>query len=448
MPVGILVVDDDDSLRTAVTVILRGRGYLADAAAGAREALALLEKKQYDVVLVDLRMEGMSGLEAVPRIKAIAPRAVLIIMTAYGTIRTAVEAVRAGAFDYITKPFEMDELLLVIEQGLRMRDLAEENAHLRGRMLGKSPFPGIIGTSPAMQRVYEMINKVAPYDVTVLIAGESGTGKELVAQAIHDNSARRDRPLVKLNCAAVPDTLLESELFGHEKGAFTGAQFQKPGKFEAADTGTIFLDEVGDMSPSMQAKLLRVLQEKEFERVGGRETIRVDVRILAATNRDLAQAVANGSFREDLYYRLNIVTIVLPPLRERAEDIPLLVQHFVHMFNAAFHKDFEGPSPEAMDLLMRYHWPGNVRELKNVIEQAVLLGTGSRITPEHLPAVVREHAERKNASIRCVERDHIRRVLESCGWNQRKAAEILGIHRNTLRRKLEEFSIAPPAGTS
>lgn len=444
MPVRILIVDDDDSLRTAVSVILRDKGFAPDTAAGASEALQLLERHEYDVVLVDLRMEGMSGLEAIPKIKARAPRAVIVMMTAYGTIRTAVEAVRAGAFDYVTKPFEMDELILVVEKGLKVRDLAEENASLRGHMMGKSPYAGIIGNSPAMQRVYEVIDKVAPYDVTVLIVGESGTGKELVAQAIHDSSPRRDRPLVKLNCAAVPETLLESELFGHEKGAYTGAHFQKPGKFEMADRGTIFLDEVGDMSPAMQAKLLRVLQEKEFERVGGRETVRVNVRILAATNKDLAVAVKNGAFREDLYYRLNIVTIGLPPLRDRREDVPLLVHHFIQVFNTAFHKEFKGPSPETMDLFTIYTWPGNVRELKNVIEQAVLLGSGQLITPELLPASVRMEANTGDVSIKGVERDHIRKILETSGWNQRRAAEVLGIHRNTLRRKIEDLKIVPP----
>ena len=345
----------------------------------------MLETRAFDVMLLDFKMPDCTGIELLARVKKIVPELLIIMMTAYGTVKVAVEAVKQGAYDFITKPFELEEMRMTIKKALEMKKLTQENKELRMMLKEKFIFKNIVGTSKKMQEVFEIIKKVVNYDVTILITGESGTGKELVAQAIHYNSPRRNKPFIKLNCAALPETLLESELFGYDKGAFTGAVTAKPGRFELAEGGTLFLDEIGDTSLNMQAKFLRVIQEKEYERVGGRQTLKADVRILAATNKDLKQEVEEKRFREDLYYRLNVVPIYLPPLRERKEDIPALVYHFIKELNLFFQKDFSSVSPEAMACLSRYHWPGNIRELKNVLEKAVLLGEGKTLLVEHLP---------------------------------------------------------------
>ena len=449
MEAKILVVDDDQGMRETLLAVLADYGYLVDAAANGVETMRLAEQKVFDVVLLDLKMPDCSGLELLPRLKAIAPETSVIIMTAFGTVKHAVEAVRLGAFDFVTKPFDLEEMHITIKKALEMKNLAKENSALR-LMLGEQLVcKEIIGVSQPMQAVFEVVQKVVNYDVTVLMSGESGTGKELVAQAIHFNSPRRDKPFIKLNCASLPETLLESELFGHDKGAFTGATTWKPGRFELAHGGTLFLDEIGDTSLNMQSKLLRVLQEKEFERVGGRQTIKVDVRILAATNKDLRMEVKEKRFREDLYYRLNVVPIHLPSLRERLDDLPALIAHFLRELNIMFHKDFTGVSPEAMACLLDYHWPGNVRELKNVLEKAILLGEGPTILSRYLPDELRAlRADgdgpveaRGRASLAGLEKEHIRQVLHAANWNQSKAAELLDIHRNTLRKKIERFEL-------
>ena len=329
------------------------------------------------------------GTDLIPAIKKISPDNVVIIMTAFGTIKTAVESVEKGAFNFITKPFELDEVRLSIKQVIEMQKLARENTELRRMLKENVVLKDIVGASPKIQAVFDVIKKVVDYDVTILICGESGTGKELVAQAIHTNGPRRNNPFIKLNCAALPETLLESELFGYEKGAFTGAVGSKPGRFEMARGGTMFLDEIGDTSLSMQSKLLRVLQEKEFERVGGKETLKIDVRIVAATNKDLKREVEEKRFRKDLFYRLNVVPIHVPSLRDRIEDIPLLTNHFLKELNLLFQKDFSSISPDALECFINYKWPGNVRELRNVLEKAVLLGDGKVITVDHLPEEIR-----------------------------------------------------------
>lgn len=448
----ILIVDDDLGMRETLEAVLVDDGLQVVSAASGQEALKRLETRTFHVVLLDLRMPDSNGLELLPRIKATAPETSVIIMTAYGTIKTAVEAVKLGAFDFITKPFELDEVRLVIERSLQLQQLSRENEQLRTMLADQFIFKDIVGGSEKMEQVFDIIRKVANHDVTILIQGESGTGKELVAEAIHYNSPRRDKPLIKLNCAALPETLLESELFGYEKGAFTGANTRKPGRFELAQGGTLFLDEISSTAPSMQAKLLRVLQEKEFERVGGKETLKADVRILAATNRDLKELVAKGLFREDLYYRLNVVPIHLPPLRERKEDIPLLVRHFLKKLNVSFDKRFTGISAEALDSLMRYDWPGNVRELRNTLEKAMLLDEEPVITNAYLPEEVRNAAESgvvpphgaDTSSLEDAEKAHILRVLTECRWNQSRAASRLGIHRNTLRNKIEKLGLDRP----
>ncbi|MGE5584824.1 MAG: sigma-54-dependent transcriptional regulator [Bacillota bacterium] len=476
----VLVVDDDEGIRETLEAVLSEEGYQVATAGTGRGALELARQRQFHLVLLDLRMPDVSGLEILPRLRSELPRAPIIIMTAYGTIRTAVEAVKQGAYDFVSKPFDLDEMRITIEKALSHERLKMENERLRTMLEDEFVFKEMVGRSSKMRAVFELIRKVMNHDVTVLIVGESGTGKELVARAVHYNSPRRAGPFLKLNCAALPDALLESELFGYEKGAFTGAQVRKPGRFELADGGTLFLDEIGNMSPSMQVKLLRVLQEKEFERVGGKGTVKVDVRILAATNSNLRSEVAKGAFREDLYYRLNVVQIHVPSLRERREDIPLLVQHFIKGLNVSLGREFAGISPQAMACLMRYDWPGNVRELKNAIEAAMLLGAGPFIMPEHLPEEVTGGAAAATATatatapapgsdrapasapstsshhlasapiagvpaatapLEAVEREHILRVLKQCSWNQSKAAWVLGVHRNTLRKKIKEYGL-------
>ncbi|MQL51329.1 response regulator [Desulfofundulus thermobenzoicus] len=449
----VLVVDDEASVREALTDVLETAGYRVETAAGGREGLEKIEKLSPDAVLMDIRMPGMDGIQVLEQARQKNQQVPIILITAYGSTETTIRAMKLGAFDYITKPFKLDELLAIVEKAVSTHDLAKKvNA-------GKPEKDGLeleeeimIGQSPAIQAVYKAIGRIVDSNVTVLIRGESGTGKELVARAIHLNSPRRDKPFIKINCASIPETLLESELLGYEKGAFTGAGNRKPGKFELAHQGTIFLDEIGEMSPATQAKLLRVLQEKEFERVGGTETIKVDVRILAATNKNLEQSIQEGNFREDLFFRLNVVEIWVPPLRERKEDIPALAEFFLKKSAREFNKNVTGFSPQAMQLLMGYHWPGNIRELKNVCERAVLMAVGPVITTEEIPLSIR--ASREEISLRPerqdmsfkeiiadVERQVILNVLKEHNWNRSAAAQALKMSRSSLYAKMRELGI-------
>lgn len=421
-------------------------------ASSGEEGLRLLEEEEVELVITDIRMPGMDGMDVLRRVKELSPQVPVMIITAYGTVETAVEAMRIGAFDYITKPFNRAELKLKAKKALQIKELERENIRLKSELSDKFKFENIIGSSEKMQKLFEFIKRVSVTDATVLITGESGTGKELVAKAIHYNSLRGEKPFIVVNCSSIPKELLESELFGHLKGSFTGAIKDKPGKFQMAHKGTMFLDEIGDMELDLQAKILRAIQEREVEPVGGRNPIKVDVRIIAATNQDLDEAVRNGRFREDLYYRLNVIPIRLPPLRERKEDIPLLAQHFLQKYGRG--KDIEF-SREALELLSDYSWPGNVRELGNVCERLVILSTGKVINEKDLPEKIREGICRaddlvlklpdEGISLEELEKRVILKALERSDWNQTKAAEFLRIPRHVLLYRLEKFKIIPPS---
>jgi two-component system response regulator HydG len=446
----ILVVDDDRAHRTMLRTLLGGWGYQVEEADDGARAIERVREKPYDLVLMDVRMVEVSGLKALPDMKSFNPAIPVIIMTAYSSVETAVDALKKGAYDYLTKPLDFDELRLVIERAMDHGRLREENRALKESLGVGFDTGDIIGRSRAMVEVLETVAMVAPTEATVLITGESGTGKELIAGAIHANSPRREKPFVKLNCAAITETLLESELFGHEKGAFTGADRRKEGRFRLAHGGSIFLDEISEMSVSMQAKLLRVLQEKEFQRVGGEEVLKVDVRVMAATNRDLKGEIETGRFREDLYYRLNVVTLSVPALRERREDIPILAQHFLQTFAKKNRKQIKGFTPRAMDCLVRYDWPGNVRELMNAVERGVILCRGEYVSEEDFPLSVREAIDHKADTVGTeerlgalpleeVEKATILKTLESTGGNKSEAARRLGITRRTLHKKLKRY---------
>ena len=439
----VLVVDDDAGVRESFRLTLEDHYDVVDVPDGLR-ALDAVRASQVDLVLLDIRLPEMDGIEVLERIKAIDEGVEVVLVTAVRTVRTAVAAMKLGAFDYLTKPFEEDELLAVIARALEKRALEREVTFLRGELARARDFDEIVGHHPAMQKVYRLVAQVARTTTTVLITGESGTGKELVARAIHRQGPRRDKPFVAVNPAAVAESLIESELFGHERGAFTGANQRKLGRFELAQGGTLFLDEIATLKGELQVKLLRVLQEREIERVGGTRPIKIDVRVVAATNADLEDAVARGAFREDLYYRLNVVSIDVPPLAQRADDIPLLVQHFVHRYSRECNKPVDELSPEILTALREYGWPGNVRELQNVIERAVVLAEGPVIQLSDLPLDVllpkhrekvrtADHLPLKNATEE-FERQIVLRVLERVGGNQSEAARILGLHRNTINR--------------
>ncbi|WP_025323226.1 sigma-54-dependent transcriptional regulator [Deferrisoma camini] len=443
----ILVVDDDRGHRTMLRALLAGAGYETLEADDGDAGVDAVRTHPVDAVLLDLRMPRVGGIEALEAIKAVRPDLPVIVLTAYASVDTAVAAMKKGAFDYLTKPVDAADLSRVLDKALEFRRLEEEIRLLRERLGERFDFSSIIGRSRPMRELFETLALVAPSDATVLITGESGTGKELVANAIHQNSPRRDKPFVKVNCAALHENLLESELFGHERGAFTGATAQRKGRFELAHGGTLFLDEIGDMSPATQAKVLRVIQEGEFERLGGTRTLRVDVRVIAATHRDLEAMVAEGAFRQDLYYRLSVVPVHLPPLRDRPEDIPLLAEHFLRIYAEKNRKPVAGFTPEAMDLLVRHDWPGNVRELQNAVERAVILCLGERITPQELPPALQGAAAAAPQApipagprtLKDAERELILRTLEQTGGNRTRAAQILGISRQTLINKLKEY---------
>jgi len=439
----VLVVDDEAIIRESLRDWLSDVGHQVLIAENGPQALEIIEKEKPSIAIVDLVMPGMDGIELLKRAKEISPHIEVIIITAYGSVPTAITAMREGAYDYIEKPFCPEKAELLIEKLMEHQRLIEENISLHQKLEERYRFENIIAKSPKMQQVIEVIKVVAKSNATVLITGESGTGKELVARATHSQSYRKDKPFVAVSCAALPESLLESELFGHEKGAFTGAHAQRKGKFEVANRGTLFLDEIGDMSANIQVHLLRVLEEKEFARVGGNELIRVDVRVLSATNKDMKKAVASGQFREDLYYRLNVVPIELPPLRERKEDIPLLAQHFLKKFAIENQKEITGFSPEANNFLLKYEWPGNVRELENAIERAVILAKNSDIEVADLPQenLLITHSATSGESLREIEKERILNVLSETGGNFSQAARILGISRVTLYNKIRAYGL-------
>ncbi|MGH7264311.1 MAG: sigma-54-dependent transcriptional regulator [Candidatus Rokuibacteriota bacterium] len=472
----ILVADDEPAIRWVLERLLRQAGHAVTVVADGAAALAAVEAEPYDLAFLDIRMPGLDGLETLSRLRAAGPETAAIVMTAHGSVRAAVEAMQRGAYDYLAKPFDNDEVLLLVERALGARALGREVVALRAGIQEVWAFGALVGKSPRMQEVYKTIGRIAGTDVTVLLQGESGTGKEVVARAIHHYSRRAGKPFVAVSCAAIPATLLESELFGHERGAFTDAHQRRLGKFELAHGGTVYLDEVGDLGPELQPKLLRVLQEREFERVGGSDPVRVDVRVVAATNRDLEALIRQGRFREDLYYRLNVVSLTLPPLRERRDDIPFLVDHFLSKYAGELGE--RALSAEGLDRLLGYAWPGNVRELENVIQHAMVMAGAGVILPEHLPIATgpspgplregtvehlietkleecvrglgaRESANLYELVLALVERPLLRAVLRETGGNQLRAAALLGINRNTLRKKLRALGLrSEDAGTA
>jgi len=476
----ILVIEDDDTVRDVLHSFLVSRKFDVSLAENGETGLDMARAEKFDLILTDLVMPGITGMDVLKEVTTAATSVPVIVMTAFGTVQTAVEAMRNGAFDYVTKPFNLDELMIVLEKALSVSKLQKENVMLKRQLKKKYNFKGLIGDSPSMQTVYELIEKIADTDSTILITGESGTGKELIAKTIHyNNISRAGGPFVPINCAAIPRDLLESELFGHEKGAFTGAISTRLGRFELAQAGTLFLDEVGELDPSLQVKLLRVLQEREFERVGGMKTIKVDVRILAATNKDLEKATKEGKFREDLYYRLNVIPLQLPPLRRRHEDIPLLTAFFVQEFCRKKKREPFSFSPQVMDCLLKYRWPGNVRELENLMERLTILVSGPVVQladlPEKLHLTTGEDSEAAaspqvvtsfrtmaakaplpiqgsdlelgetgvdlNELVATMERNMIMKALEKAGGVRSKAAQFLGLNRTTLLEKMKKMKI-------
>jgi Nif-specific regulatory protein len=454
----ILIADDHDSLRRGLAQAIAEAGHEVEEAPNGNAAIEKLHEGFFDVVVSDLKMGGSTGLDVLKTAKTLHPTCAVVLMTAFGSVSTAVEAMKAGAFDYVQKPFEIEEMEVKIAKALDMRRMQHQIDYLRHAQGDIYDFDRIIGSSGALEKVLGVVRKVAKSNTTVLVRGETGTGKELIAGAIHHNSHRSARNFIKVNCAALQENLLESELFGHEKGAFTGADKQRIGRFEQADGGTLFLDEIGDMSPNTQAKILRVLQEHEFERLGGTRTIKVDVRLIAATNRDLSTMVANGLFREDLYYRLNVVTIEMPALRERKEDIPALASFFIRRFAGELKKKIQGPEADALKLLMRYHWPGNIRELENAIERAMLLADGTHIAVDDLrlgdtgsPGSPRETASivkipPTGIPLDLFERLALIEALKMSNWVQKDAAELLAISPRVMNYKIKTLGIDFPRG--
>jgi DNA-binding NtrC family response regulator len=455
----LLIVEDEPDLRQAFVEILTTDGYDISTASDGEMAIQMLSENTYDLALIDLYLPRVDGFQVLAHLQRVSSSTSAIVMTGHGSIESAVEAMKNGAADYITKPVAFDQLRIVVKKALDVHRLQQENRLLRHQLKTKYRFENLVGTSPAMQQVFQLIEKVADAESTVLILGESGTGKELVARAIHFNSHRAEKPLVPVNCGAIPESLLESELFGHERGAFTGAARSRMGRFELANGGTIFLDEVGDMSPALQVKLLRVLQEQNFERVGSVKSIRVDVRIIAATNRNLDEAVARGEFREDLYYRLSVIPLNLPPLRERKEDIPLLLQHFTEQFNRLRDRKLQGFSPRVLYMLTNYQWAGNVRELENLVDRLVVLKGQGLVEPEDLPEKMRtawtptppattveipDEGFCLDIAVREFERELISRALQKADGVKNKAAQLLGIKRTTLIEKLKRHSLLRP----
>ncbi|OHB68932.1 MAG: two-component system response regulator [Planctomycetes bacterium RBG_16_41_13] len=452
----ILVVEDDEYVLGSIKSVLDSEGYEISTASNGLEAMSIYRKSPHDLVIADLKMPKMDGFELLKQLKLESPEVFLIMMTAYGSVRTAVEAIKIGAYDYLTKPVSAEELRLVIKRAFEKQNLLIENRALRKELEERFSFGNIIGRSHRMQQIYDLIMQVADTDATILITGETGTGKELIAHAIHHNSSRKDAPFVVINCSALPESLLETELFGHEEGAFTGATKQRNGKFEHAHKGTVFFDEMGNLPLSMQTRLLRLLQEKSFERIGGNKTIKVDVRIIAATNKDLNNLSEEGGFRKDLYYRLNVIPVQLPPLKERLEDIPLLVSHFIEKYNKAFKKSIKSISQNALNIMMSYHWPGNVRELENLTERAVIMAKDNNIINEVDLPIPHQKQQREvfvdnpddlagntdmETFLSACEVLYITKLLKQCKGRIDSSARISGIDAKTLYRKMKKHNI-------
>ena len=456
----ILVVDDEEIVLKSCRKILEGGGHEVFTALSGQEAFDLMEKEPIDIVITDIKMPVMDGMEVLERVKEKYPDILVIMITGYSTVQSAVQAMKLGAFDYIPKPFTPDEVLIVVERALEKKSLIYENIYLRKELEAKYGFDNIIGSSPKMQEVYKLIRKVAPTDSTVLIRGESGTGKELIARALHFNSPRKQKPFVPVDCGVLAQELLQSELFGHVKGSFTGAIVTKPGLFEIADGGSIFLDEIGDINPNFQSKLLRVIQEREFTPVGGVEAKKVDLRFIVATNKDLEKLVEEKQFREDLFYRLNVISMTVPPLREKKDDIPLLAYHFLKKYAKEMKKNIKSISVDAMNMLIAYSWPGNVRQLENVIERAIVMAEGDTVTTEHLPFVVgaeiahpdtlipktsMELKERKKrmreSAVESIEKSFILDALTRNDWNVTKSAEDVGMQRSNFQALMKKYNI-------
>ncbi len=454
----ILVVDDEKGMRDFLSILLRKEGHQVAAAANGAEAIELMGHEIFDLIITDVKMPSSGGMEVLKAAREASPGTIVLMITAYASPENAIEAMKEGAYDYLTKPFRTDEVRLIVQKALEKRLLEKENLRLRRELSGTADFSKIIGRSPRMQKVLQLIAKVADSASNILILGESGTGKELVARAIHFNSSRRDKPFVTVNCSALPEPLLESELFGHMKGSFTGAVANKEGLFELADQGTIFLDEIGETPLGIQVKLLRVLQEREFRRIGGTKDIRVDVRVIAATNKDLQREVQAGKFREDLFYRLDVIPIHLPPLREHREDIPRLVEHFLARFGAASGKEVPGVHPEAMRMLLDHDWKGNVRELENVIERVMTLSSGQQVQPEHLQESLQRRPGAPNAfaaelppegvdleaMVAKFEKDLMLQALARTRWMKKEAAKLLGLNFRSFRYRVEKYGIRRP----
>ncbi|MDI6762175.1 MAG: sigma-54 dependent transcriptional regulator [Thermodesulfobacteriota bacterium] len=451
----ILLIDDSPEILDNLSEYLTSEGYDITTTSDGTSGISMIEKKFYDIILTDMKMPGADGMEVLKFMKEHSPESICIILTGYGTIKNAVEAIKSGAFDYLTKPVKMDEIVITLNRALEYRNLKRENINLRNQLKRKYQFKNIIGESPSIQDVFETVEKVADTDSTILILGESGTGKELIARALHYNSYRREGPFVPVNCAAIPSELLESELFGHEKGAFTNAIRTRIGRFELANGGTLFLDEIGDMNPNLQSKLLRVLQERQFERIGGMKPIKVDIRIISATHQDLKKAVLKKKFREDLYYRLNVIPIEIPPLRQRKSDIPLLAFHFIHHFSKSKRKKVTGITDEAMERLMEYDWPGNVRELENMIERLIILTGSEMIDLPDLPERVLPPSSKEiggtmdipqeglslETALNELEKQLILQALNKSGWVKNKAAQLLHMNRTTLIEKIKRQNL-------
>jgi DNA-binding NtrC family response regulator len=440
----ILIVDDEKIVRESLFHWFEEEGYEVDTAEDGEAALRKYENSRYDLLLVDMKMPGMSGLELLNKIKEIDKDSVIILITAFASVPTAISALKNGAYDYVTKPVDPDELAHLVKKALEQRALKIENLQLKENIEEIIRPDNLIGESYQMKKIYELVQTVAPADTTVMIRGESGTGKELVAKAIHINSKRKYFPIIPVNCGALAESILESELFGHEKGAFTGAQYKRKGKFEMADGGTIFLDEIGSISPKMQIELLRVIETKLFNRVGGNELIKSDFRIIIATNEPLEELVKAGKFREDLYYRLNVFTIVIPPLRERRDDLPLLVNFFLDKFSKAMNKSITNVSKEAMDFLINYEWPGNVRELENAIERAVVVGKTNSILVDDLPfhvSAAKLESDDGSKSLSSIEKKYILKILNENHWNISRSAQVLEIDRVTLYNKISKYNL-------
>lgn len=446
----ILIVDDEVNILESFKMFLKDDYNIFTATSG-EEALKIVEKGNINLILLDIMLPDFDGIDLLRQIKDINKNIEVIMVTAIKTVKTAIQAMKLGAYDYITKPFNVDEVVSSIEKCLEKQKLVREVTYLRAELSKPFVFDNLVGGSEEMRQLYEMVKEVAKSNTTVLVTGESGTGKELIARAIHFNSPRKDNPFIAVDCATLPDNLVESELFGHEKGAFTDANTQKNGRFELANEGTVFLDEIGNLKPDVQSKILRAIEEKEIQRVGGTEIIKIDVRIISATNIDLKKAVEEGKFREDLYYRLNVIPVFLPPLRERKEDIPVLIEHFLKTYNQQFRKKIKGFSPLAMEYLLNYHWPGNVRELRNIVERLVALEKDEIIGQERLPLDILLAYKKggkllpKEISLKIAreefERQFILGILEKTNWNQSEAARLLGVHRNTLLYKMSLLGI-------